>query len=62
MWFSVAEVAFSCASAGFPVKLSKPAVPAEMALEHPDAPKPFGIRLSDEIMGMASAIQHVLKP
>ena len=29
-----------------------------MANEHPDAPKQFGIRLSDEIMGMVSAIQQ----
>ena len=28
-----------------------------MANEHPDAPKQFGIRLSDEIMEMVSAIQ-----
>ena len=29
-----------------------------MAKEHPDAPKQFGIRLSDEVMGMVSAIQE----
>ena len=29
-----------------------------MASEHPDAPKQFGIRLSDEVMGMVSAIQE----
>ena len=29
-----------------------------MANEHPDAPKQFGIRLSDEIMEMVSAIQQ----
>ena len=28
-----------------------------MANEHPDAPKQFGIRLSDEIMEMVTAIQ-----
>ena len=28
-----------------------------MANEHPDAPKQFGIRLSDEIMEMVSALQ-----
>ena len=30
-----------------------------MANEHPDAPKQFGIRLSDEIMEMVSAIQQL---
>jgi uncharacterized glyoxalase superfamily protein PhnB len=29
-----------------------------MASEHPDAPKQFGIRLSDEVMVMVSAIQE----
>ena len=29
-----------------------------MANEHPDAPKQFGIRLSDEIMEMVSVIQQ----
>jgi hypothetical protein len=29
-----------------------------MAHEHPDAPKQFGIRLSDEVMGLVSAIQE----
>jgi hypothetical protein len=28
-----------------------------MAHEHPDAPKQFGIRLSDEVMELVSAIQ-----
>jgi len=28
-----------------------------MVKDHPDAPKQFGIRLSDEIMEMVSAIQ-----
>ena len=28
-----------------------------MAREHPDAPKQFGIRLSDEVMELVSAIQ-----
>jgi len=32
-----------------------------MANEHPDAPKQFGIRLSDEIMEMVSAIQQFRK-
>ena len=29
-----------------------------MASDHPDAPKQFGIRLSDEVMAMVSAIQE----
>ncbi len=29
-----------------------------MAHEHPDAPKQFGIRLSDEVMELVSAIQE----
>ena len=29
-----------------------------MANEHPDAPKQFGIRLSDEVMEMVSEIQE----
>ena len=29
-----------------------------MAHEHPDAPKQFGIRLSDEVMQLVSAIQE----
>ncbi len=29
-----------------------------MAHEHPDAPKQFGIRLSDEVMDLVSAIQE----
>ena len=32
-----------------------------MASKHPDAPKQFGIRLSDEVMGMVSAIQEYRK-
>lgn len=28
-----------------------------MASQHPDAPKQFGIRLSDEVMELVSAIQ-----
>ena len=35
-----------------------PLLPVAMASEHPDAPKQFGIRLSDEVMGMVSAIQE----
>ena len=33
----------------------------EMASEHPDAPKQFGIRISDEVMELVSAIQVVRK-
>lgn len=29
-----------------------------MASEHPDAPKQFGIRLSDEVLEMVSAMQE----
>jgi hypothetical protein len=29
-----------------------------MANDHPDAPKQFGIRLSDEVMELVSAIQE----
>ena len=32
--------------------------PAAMANEHPDAPKQFGIRLSDDTMELVSAIQE----
>ncbi len=31
--------------------------PAAMAYDHPDAPKQFGIRLSDDTMELVSAIQ-----
>jgi predicted transcriptional regulator len=30
-----------------------------MAQDHPDAPKQFGIRLSDEVMELVSEIQEV---
>ncbi|MCT0216746.1 hypothetical protein KQ298_10480 [Synechococcus sp. CS-1330] len=30
-----------------------------MAYDHPDAPKQFGIRLSDEVMELVSAIQEL---
>jgi len=40
-----------------PATLNPLSAPA-MASEHPDAPKQFGIRLSDEVMGMVSAIQE----
>jgi hypothetical protein len=32
-----------------------------MASENPDAPKQFGIRLSDEVMELVSAIQEYLR-
>ena len=32
--------------------------PPAMASEHPDAPKQFGIRLSEETMKLVSEIQH----
>ena len=35
-----------------------PLIPAAMAHDHPDAPKQFGIRLSDEVMELVSAIQE----
>jgi hypothetical protein len=35
-----------------------PFIPAEMAYDHPDAPKQFGIRLSEETMKLVSEIQH----
>jgi hypothetical protein len=31
---------------------------AEMAYDHPDAPKQFGIRLSEDTMKLVSEIQH----
>jgi len=40
-----------------PAKLH-PLIPAAMASEHPDAPKQFGIRLSDDTMELVSAIQQ----
>ena len=43
-----------------PAKLH-PLAPAEMASEHPDAPKQFGIRLSEETMELVSAIQEYRK-
>jgi len=33
----------------------------EMASEHPDAPKQFGIRISDDVMELVSAIQAARK-
>ena len=33
-------------------------IPAAMAHDHPDAPKQFGIRLSEETMKLVSQIQH----
>ena len=35
-----------------------PLPPAVMASQHPDAPKQFGIRLSDEVMELVSEIQE----
>jgi hypothetical protein len=35
-----------------------PLAPAVMASEHPDAPKQFGIRLSEDTMKLVSQIQH----
>jgi len=43
--------------AGSPATLSPLPRPA-MASEHPDAPKQFGIRLSQETMELVSAIQE----
>lgn len=39
-----------------PAKHSLPTSPA-MASDHPDAPKQFGIRISDEVMELVSEIQ-----
>ena len=36
----------------------KPLAPAAMAYDHPDAPKQFGIRLSEDTMKLVSEIQH----
>jgi hypothetical protein len=41
----------------FPARI-KPLAPAEMASEHPDAPRQFGIRLSEDTMKLVSEIQH----
>ena len=41
----------------FPARI-KPLAPAEMAYDHPDAPKQFGIRLSEDTMKLVSEIQH----
>jgi hypothetical protein len=35
-----------------------PLPPAVLASQHPDAPKQFGIRLSDEVMELVSEIQE----
>ncbi|MCT0215945.1 hypothetical protein KQ298_06365 [Synechococcus sp. CS-1330] len=40
----------------FPARI-KPLAPAKMN-DHPDAPKQFGIRLSEETMKLVSEIQH----
>jgi hypothetical protein len=44
----------------FPARI-KPLAPPAMASEHPDAPKQFGIRLSEETMELVSAIQEYRK-
>lgn len=36
----------------------KPLAPEAMAYDHPDAPKQFGIRLSEDTMELVSQIQH----
>ena len=41
----------------FPARI-KPLTPAAMAYAHPDAPKQFGIRLSEDTMKLVSEIQH----
>jgi hypothetical protein len=41
----------------FPARI-KPLAPAAMAYDHPDAPKQFGIRLSEDTMKLVSEIQH----
>ncbi|MEX0649846.1 MAG: hypothetical protein WD200_02510 [Candidatus Andersenbacteria bacterium] len=52
-----AEVAFNYSLSESPVTLpSLP--PAAMANDHPDAPKQFGIRLSEDTMKLVSEIQH----
>jgi hypothetical protein len=43
--------------AEYPATL-EPITPAVMASEHPDAPKQFGIRISDDTMELVSAIQE----
>ena len=43
-----------------PATLKEPR-PAAMAQQHPDAPKQFGIRLSDEVMELVAAIQEFRK-
>jgi hypothetical protein len=40
-----------------PATLPSP-TPAAMARQHPDAPKQFGIRISDEVMELVSVIQE----
>ena len=43
-----------------PAKI-QPFIPEAMAYDHPDAPKQFGIRLSDDTMELVSAIQEYRK-
>ena len=52
-----------CSSLSLLVLAESPAklhllIPAAMANDHPDAPKQFGIRLSDDTMELVSAIQE----
>ena len=35
-----------------------PSTPAALAYDHPDAPKQYGIRLSEEMMKLVPEIQH----
>ena len=44
--------------AGSPALLRSPTPAAAMANDHPDAPKQFGIRLSEDTMELVSAIQE----
>jgi len=54
---SVTEQALDAYSLESPVTLNPLTTPA-MAAEHPDAPKLFGIRLSQETMQLVCAIQQ----
>lgn len=37
---------------------TQPTTPPAMAYDHPDSPKQFGIRLSEETMKLVSEVQH----
>ena len=43
--------------ADFPATLPS-RIPVAMARQHPDAPRQFGIRISDEVMELVSVIQE----